>query len=59
MPPELTDEGILTTGGGFPELGSLVFRMVQFPPESAIRENMEEAKDYYGEEVLIDSEDFG
>lgn len=59
VPPELTDEGKLTTKGGFPESGSLVFRMVQLPPESTIRENMEEAKSYYGREVLIDSEEFG
>ena len=54
VPPELTDEGKLTTKGGFPGSGSLVFRMVQLPPESTIRENMEEAKNYYGREVLID-----
>ena len=37
IPPELSDDGTLTTGGGFPDTGSLVFRMVKMPPESALR----------------------
>ncbi len=59
IPPGLSDDGTLTTGGGFPKSGSLVFRMVKLPPESALRENPEEARDYMGSPVDLDSEDFG
>ena len=59
VPPDLSSHGVLTTGGGFPQAGSLVFRMIQLPPESVIRDNMEEAETYYGGEVLLDSDDFG
>ena len=59
VPPDLSSHGALTTGGGFPQAGSLVFRMIQLPPESVLRDNMEEAETYYGGEVLLDSDDFG
>ena len=59
VPPDLSSHGALTTGGGFPQAGSLVFRMIQLPPESVIRDNMEESETYYGGEVLLDSDDFG
>jgi mannose-6-phosphate isomerase-like protein (cupin superfamily) len=59
IPPELTDHGALTTGGGFPKTGSLVFRMIQLPPEGAYRKNPEEAERYMGGPVNPDSDDFG
>ncbi len=59
IPPELSDDGALTTGGGFPKTGSLVFRMIQLPPEGALREHPEEAERYMGGPVDLDSDDFG
>ena len=59
IPPKLSDDGDLTTGGGFPDTGSLVFRMLQLPPEGALRANPEEAEKYMGGPVNLDSDDFG
>ena len=33
--------------------------MVKLPPESALRENPEEARDYMGAPIDLDSNDFG
>lgn len=59
IPPELSDDGALTTGGGFPKEGSLVFRMVKMPAESTLRANPEEAEEYMGGPVDLDSEEYG
>ena len=59
IPPKLSDDGDLTTGGGFPDTGSLVFRMLQLPPEGALRENPEEAEEYMGGPANLESDDFG
>ena len=59
IPPGLSDDGDLTTGGGFPKEGSLVFRMVKMPAESVLRANPEEAEEYMGGPIDLDSDDFG
>ena len=59
IPPDLSDDGDLTTGGGFPKTGSLVFRMVKMPAESVLRANPEAAEEYMGGPIDLDSEDYG
>lgn len=59
IPPRMSDDGSLTTGGGFPDVGSLVFRMIKLPPESVIRANPEDAERYFGGPVDLDSPDYG
>ena len=59
IPPGLSDDGDLTTGGGFPKEGSLVFRMVKMPAESVLRANPEETESYMGGPIDLDSDDYG
>ncbi len=59
IPPGFSDDGALTTGGGFPDTGSLVFRMVKMPAESVLRANPEETENYMGGPVDLDSSDYG
>lgn len=59
IPPELSDDGGEYRGVVFPEAGGLVFRMIKMPPESALRANPEEAEEYMGGPIDLDSDDFG
>jgi hypothetical protein len=58
MPPKLSDDGATGATVNMPGPGGLVFRVIQFPPESILRANREEAKKHYGREDF-DSKDAG
>jgi hypothetical protein len=47
IPPELSDDGAADPQITFPAPGRLVYRIVSFPPESAMRADKEEARKIY------------